>query len=163
MALSTESFIAVSHNLSKPISGFRQGDPIWVAKDADLSSWIQKPVQFIDREKPKKYQEVVYLSFSNPSGSGDISTLIVDPEQLLLVSDRKLKVASDLSFHDALLAFDGSHCSLVSVTMGSSTADLYNIAADMRVSSSLAGHLLLANGIVIADYSLHLFRNEFAR
>lgn len=157
MRLGSDTLITVAKDLVKPMSDMRIQDPVWIAQNPDLRSWTQKPAKLFNKGETKEYRNVVFIDFENPDVPGGMAKLAVDASQLFLLPDQKLRAAGEIRYQDVLLSSDGSRCPVINVSWGVYYGAMHSIASDMRVPSSLADHLLLANGIVIADYSVCQF------
>ncbi len=79
--------------------------------------------------------------------------LIVLPDQLFLMSDKRLRAARDLwSSGSFLMSADGKPVTVLSVSEGGYPGSLYMMGiGDVRVPPDLNGHLFIANGVVTAD------------
>lgn len=157
MFLSSDTRITVAKDLTKPLSDVRVKDPVWVAQGPDLRSWAQKPANFFSKGETKDYKDIVFIDFNHPDAPGGKGSLVVDIAQVFLVSGQKFKTAKNLSFQDVLLSSQGNRCPIMNISYGLYHGAMYSIASEMKVPSSLADHLLLANGVVIADYCVCMF------
>lgn len=87
----------------------------------------------------------------------DSSYLLVTAIQPFLMKDGTLKQAQKLvPGKDVLLLQDGSTTPIVSLEVGMFEKGVHHIATSAERATSLDGHLLLANGIVVGDYSLQI-------
>lgn len=220
--------IAVSQDQVKAVQDFVINDPVWVATDVSLKTWVQKPVLFSsgtgahgknrlikihfgDQTKGIRVQPEDFISpfvtpeqaqtyfdilstppndFIDPDGfvnlmmvreanSGVIAkllavspivaeqiyaTLELDANYLLvtgiqpfLMKDGTLKQAEKLvPGRDVLILQDGSTTPIVSLEVGMFEKGVHHIATSTQKATSLDGHLMLANGIVVGDYAAQI-------
>ena len=220
--------IAVSKDAVKPAQDFNTNDMVWVAEDASLKTWTQKPVlfssgtgadssnsfikvsfgernlnicvapkSFVSESVTEEQADAYYTILSNPpnnfigkggvvnqtmvsnAGSFVIAQLlavepmvaasiynILDPapnyllvtsSQPFLMKDGTLKQADKLvPGKDVLVCEDGSTTPLISLETGIFQQSIHHIATSLEKATSLDGHLLLANGIVIGDYATQM-------
>jgi hypothetical protein len=86
---------------------------------------------------------------------GDERELLVSEDQLFLTPDRTLIPAAKLKPGDALLQPDGSPIPVYAVHRAAVAKRLHQIVAG-GCDGTLDGHLLNANGVVMADYAVQL-------
>ncbi|AOM78412.1 hypothetical protein [Pedobacter steynii] len=220
--------IAVSESVTKAVQDFVINDPVWVATDASLKKWVQKPVlfssgtgahgknrlikihfgdqktgitvrpedfvsKFVTRAQADAYFKILSTPPNNFIGidglvnlmmvrnansdviskllavpavvgerifhilNADSSYLLVTGIQPFLMKDGTLKQAQKLvPGKDVLLLEDGSTTPIVSLEVGMFEKGVHHIATSTERATSLDGHLLLANGIVVGDYSTQI-------
>jgi hypothetical protein len=223
-----DTSIATSKDEVKISHDFNINDMVWVAKDASLKKWMQKPVLFSsgtgantenrlikiyfgDRSAgirvtqksfvselvtPKQsgnYYKILSTVPNNFIGKGglvdqamvsnadiaafcellgvdkseagriynilnpDSKKLLVPPGQPFLMGDGSLKQADKLvPGKDMLVGEDGSAIPVLSVEAGLFKKGVHHIATSAEKATSLDGHLLLANGVVIGDYATQI-------
>lgn len=89
--------------------------------------------------------------------STDSNYLLVTRSQPFLMKDGTLKQAEKLiPGRDILVRQDGSTLPIISLELGLFEKGVHHIATSAEIATSLDGHLLLANGIVIGDYSTQI-------
>lgn len=220
--------IAVSKTEFKSVNDFNINDMVWVAKDASLKTWVQKPVlfssgtgsigknvflkiyfgdqetgtlvtpqSFVSKSVTLQQAKDYYKILSTPpndfiSKGGAINLRIVhqasadviaellavsievaqsiyfilstDPDyiivttlQPLLMKDGSLKQAEKLvPGKDTLVSKNGSTIPVTSIETSLLVKGVHHISTSIEKASSLEGHLLLANGIVIGDYATQI-------
>jgi hypothetical protein len=90
----------------------------------------------------------------------DPNYLMVSRVQPLLMRDGTLKQAEKLvPGKDALVCKDGSATPLISIEISLLEKGVHYIATSLEQATSLDGHLLLSNGIVIGDYATLIAMN----
>jgi hypothetical protein len=88
--------------------------------------------------------------------------VIADPQQLFLMPDRKLKRASKLVCgEDHLLLRDGTPLAVVKIQVEKDRA-AHRVAMTSTPATTVEGHLVLDQGVVIADYALQIANLEQA-
>lgn len=138
--------IAVEATVFRPIECFQVGEPV---STAGLSLvWND-----------------LFVQFSNGAGAGPSSAvqlhagndseLIGSPEQYVLTS-RGLVPMKDISPGDTLIQADGQDAEVLAVTMEMVDLGMWAIATSQEFAVSIDRHLLVANGLVVADYALCL-------
>ncbi|MBB6503012.1 hypothetical protein [Pedobacter cryoconitis] len=87
----------------------------------------------------------------------DSNYLLVTGIQPFLMKDKTLKQAQKLvPGKDVLMLADGSTTPIISLELGMFHKGVHHIATSNHPATSLDGHLLLANGIVVGDYATQL-------
>jgi hypothetical protein len=152
--------IAVDRTTFKPVHEFSVGDKVLVATKPDLSAWEQVPVAFSAGTGPGSDSPTIHIRYGDP---GRPEALIVSAGQLFLVAGGKLKQAARLvAGQDQLVGADGSAVPIVDLIGGIAADTLHRIATSTGPATSLAGHLMLVNGVVCGDYALQLGNLEQA-
>jgi hypothetical protein len=146
--------MAVDRTTFKPVHEFAVGDKVLVATKPDLSAWEQAPVAFSSGTGPGSDSPTIQVRYGDPSQP---ETLIVAARQLFLLAGGKLKQASRLvAGQDQLVRADGSATPIIDVMGGIAADTLHRIATSTEPATRLAGHLMVANGVVCGDYALQL-------
>jgi hypothetical protein len=146
--------MAVDRTTFKPVHEFAVGDKVLVATKPDLSAWEQVPVAFSSGTGPGSDSPTIQVRYGDPSQP---ETLIVAARQLFLLAGGKLKQASRLvAGQDQLIRADGSATPIIDVLGGIAADTLHRIATSTEPATRLAGHLMVANGVVCGDYALQL-------
>jgi hypothetical protein len=223
-----DTVISISKDDVKTSHDFNINDMVWVAKDAGLKKWIQKPVLFSSGTGANTENRLIKIHFGEsssdvrvtqksfvsesvtPKQSGNyykiLSTapndyigkggvvnqamlsksnvyvlsellavdsieadriyhilsprskhLVVTPGQPFLMQDGTLKQADKIvPGKDVLMCEDGSTTPVISVEAGLFKKGVHHIATSAEKATSLDGHLLLANGVVIGDYATQI-------
>ena len=87
----------------------------------------------------------------------DSNYLLVTGNQPFLMNDKTIKQAQKLiPGKDVLVKADGSTTPIISLEVGMFEKGVHHIATSNKPATSLGGHLMLANGIVVGDFSLQL-------
>jgi hypothetical protein len=88
---------------------------------------------------------------------GKDGEIMVTPDHLFLTPDGRLIRADRLRAGDALVEVDGSSTTVHGVQIGLFRGGVHHISAESQPGSiSLDGHLLSANGVVVADDILRI-------
>jgi hypothetical protein len=152
--------VAVDHTTYKPIHEFSVGDTVLVATKPDLSAWEQMPVAFSSGTGPGSDSPTIQIRYGDPSHP---DMIIASSGQLFLVAAGKLKQASRLvAGRDQLVGADGAATPIIDLIGGIAADTLHRIATSTGPATSLAGHLMVANGVVCGDYALQLGNLEQA-
>jgi hypothetical protein len=152
--------MAVDHTTYRPIHEFAVGDKVLVATKPDLSAWEQVPVAFSSGTGPGSDSPTIQIRYGDP---GQPETLIVSARQLFLVTGGKLKQASRLvAGEDQLVGADGSAVPIIDLIGGIAADTLHRVATSTAPATSLAGHLMVINGVMCGDYALQLGNLEQA-
>jgi len=89
--------------------------------------------------------------------SADSNYLLATGIQPFLMKDKTLKQAHKLvPGVDVLVRDDGSTTPIISLEVGMFERGVHHIATSNEPAKSMDGHLMLANGIVVGDYSAQL-------
>jgi hypothetical protein len=152
--------VAVDHTTFKPIHEFSVGDTVLVATKPDLSAWEQVPVAFSSGTGPGSDSPTIQIRYGDPSHP---DVIITSSGQLFLVVGGKLKQASRLvAGRDQLVGADGAAVPIIDLIGGIAADTLHRIATSTGPATSLAGHLMVANGVMCGDYALQLGNLEEA-
>jgi len=118
-------------------------------------SWSPKPVVFSSGTGLEGRQLMVYLQ----CGAGQ--EYIVTVEHLFLMPSGELKRADHLvPNEDQLVLAEGGTMSIRALAVRAYKGGVHHIAADMSFDDKIDGHLLNANGVVSADYTLQIHPPE---
>lgn len=149
MALNTPVLISEGEN--KAIQDFKKGDSIYAA-GLDLI-WSKKEVVFSQGTTGNSKQPLtIYIDY------GEDQHIIVTPDHLFLMPTKKLKRADNLTPEDYLINQNGEKIKINNVTIGDFYGGFHHIATDTKKpTGNLDGHLIVANGIVCADYALQIY------
>lgn len=90
---------------------------------------------------------MVYLRF------GEEQSLICTPDAVVLLPNGELRRSVKLNPRDQLVDKDGNAVPIESVVLGYYLGGVHDLATDAP-TGSIDGHLLVANGVVIGDYTL---------
>lgn len=150
--LAVDTLIQVNQRQAKAIQDFDEGDNV-LAAGLDLK-WSSKPV-FYSRASNDKNIPAVFVEYSLNSQN---LQLIVSPNHLFLMPDKSLKAANQLNNKDKLVSHSGKQIDILSVNSAPFSGGMHNIATAPpgEPDDNPEGHLLVANGIVCADYALQL-------
>ncbi|MEH6877968.1 hypothetical protein [Priestia megaterium] len=148
-ALNTPIFI--SEDEFKAVQDIKKGDYVYAA-GLDLK-WHRKKVTFSQGTEGRSKQPLtIYIAY------GDDQHLIVTPDSLFLMEDKKLKRADKLTPEDYLINQNGEKVRIAGVVSGDFYGGFHHIATEIEVpSNDLQGHLIVANGIVCGDYMLQVY------
>jgi hypothetical protein len=148
------TLIAVNRDDTRPVQDFLVGDQVRVAMNPQLTEWAQIPVAFSSGTGPESQSPMIQIRFGDDANP---ETIIATREQLFLVTGQKLKRASKLVPDvDQLIRADGSAAKVLDMTAGVFTTGVHQIATTTYPTTNMAGHLLVANGVVCGDYSLQV-------
>ncbi|HEY9260484.1 M48 family metalloprotease [Chitinophaga sp.] len=151
-----ETPVAVDVQTYKAIAEFVPGDLVYVADNADLSSWSQKQVLFSNGAGGNTSQ-ITMIKLTYDTGDGKLDHLFVSRDQLFYMTDQKMKSAAKLvPDQDKLVYYDGTTALVKSLEVGKYKKGLHHIATSIGPATTLDGHLMLAKGIVCGDYALQL-------
>lgn len=220
--------ISISKDMVKAVQDFVINDPVWIAKDSSLTSWVQMPVKFssgtgavgqnkliklhfgdqtkgitlkpdsfesrfVSKEESQNFFKIlstapnnyidanglVNLTLVKKANPDTIATLLattyvvakriydilkIDSNYLLvtglqpfLMKNGSLKQAEKLvPGSDELVREDGTTTPIISLEVGMFDKGVHHIATSNQPATSLDGHLMVANGIVVGDYSTQL-------
>ncbi|NOU77447.1 hypothetical protein GC101_00985 [Paenibacillus sp. LMG 31459] len=144
--------ILVSKDQSKAVQEIKVGDYVYVA-GLDLV-WKQKKVGYSGGSQSSKNTRqpgIIFISY------GQEQYLVVTPDSLFLMPDQTLKRADKLTIQDHLLNEKGQKVAIHGVDSGVYRGGFHHIATDTQEpNENLDGHLVIANGIVCADYTLQI-------
>ncbi len=139
---------------TKAIREFIKGDPVYVADGVDLKHWSTRTVQFSAGTGEGGMNTLLKIEFAAPGGD---DTVYCNREQLFLMPDGKLKRANRLvPVADSLVLQDGTAARVVSITPGRYKKGVHHIATSMGPATEVAGHLIVADGVVAGDYALQI-------
>jgi hypothetical protein len=160
-----QATIADSENSEKPANVFSVQDSVLVADGPDLKSWSQKVVQFSSGTGDQGPTKLRVIHFGNKIDGADVNSghnfLVVTDDKPFLIKDGFVKKASDLiPGEDELIQKDGSTIPIISNEKETINATIHEIATSVSPTTTLAGHLLLLNGVVAGDYALQLGLNK---
>jgi hypothetical protein len=134
----------------KSMETFQTGDPVLVA-DNNLNWSTGKVVFSAGTGAGSSQPAMVYIHF------GEKGSLIVSPDQLFRIPNGKYKRAARLvPGTDSLVAKDGSPAAICQVAIGHYTGGVHHISNDAEFAGTPDGHLLLAEGVVIGDFTLQI-------
>ncbi|NSL86285.1 hypothetical protein ECE50_005565 [Chitinophaga sp. Mgbs1] len=129
---------------------------VYVADNADLSKWSQKEVLFSSGAGDMN-SETTMIKLTYEVSPGKLDHLFVSRDQLFYMTDKKMKAAAKLvPEKDKLVYKDGSTALVKSLEVGKYKKGLHHIATTLEPAVVLAGHLMLAKGIVCGDYALQM-------
>lgn len=152
--LSSETQVNIGGTDTKAIKEFVVGDPVYVAMDASLSEWQQMPVLFSAGTGTDSVSDMIQIRFG---AVGSSETVVATRSQLFMVQGGRLKRASTLvPMMDSLVRPDGTQAPVLDLTAGKFTGGVHAIATSVLVTTNIAGHLMIFNGVVGGDYSLQL-------
>jgi hypothetical protein len=148
------TFTAVDGVRGKSAERFREGDPIYVAEDASLTRWTQRPVAFSAGAAATGIEvPVVRVRFR--AGEDALDWVVADRNRPFLLADRTLRRAGALAEGDALVCGDGSPAPVVEVASVAPRI-VHQLATTREPARGAGGHLLLVHGVVAGDYALQL-------
>jgi hypothetical protein len=152
---SFDTQVAISDTETRAISEIMLGDLVYVAEDASLKKWGTKTVQFSSGTGTvSKGSVMIQVDFG--SDPNHVTTLYVTQNQVFYMPGAKLKRANKLVPGDLLVRQDGSTVPVISLTVGKYEKGIHHIATSQNLATNMAGHLILAKGIVCGDYALQL-------
>jgi hypothetical protein len=152
--LANETLVHSGKLATKAIKEFMVGDPVYVAMDAQLTSWREVPVQFSSGTGDNAVSDMIEIRFGAPESRHSV---VATRSQLFMVQGNKLKRASRLvPQQDSLMRPDGSLLAVRDLTAGKFTGGVHAIATTDLVSKDPAGHLMIYNGVVGGDYALQV-------
>ena len=137
------------------------GDPVYVAMDADLKTWQQIPIRFSSGTGGDSNSSMIQVRFGDPDSP---ESVISTRNQLFLLPGKKLKRASTLvPGQDHLVRPDGSTVPVLDLVSGKFSKGVHMISTSNATTTDMAGHLIIANGVICGDYSLQLTHLEEAK
>ncbi|HEX8104899.1 MAG TPA: hypothetical protein VF533_19925 [Solirubrobacteraceae bacterium] len=151
--VTTTMAVAYEPDAYRPAEEYEVGDLVYVAADPSLDRWEQ--------------QRVVWSAGAGGAGAtllrvvhgeSDVAdSLVVTRTQLFLTAERRLKPAAALvPGEDALVDAAGSPRAVLALEAGTFEHGLHHLATSAGPATSPNGHLLLANGVVCADWALQV-------
>ena len=156
-AVTAGSQLSVSEDETKSGDELSPGDSILVAADATLKTWSQKPIGFSSGSGLGI--DLLRITVEADDGA---RVVIADPQQLFLMPDRKLKRANKLVCgEDHLLLRDGTPLPVVKIQVEKDRG-AHRVAMTSTPATTIEGHLVLDQGVVIADYALQIANLEQA-
>ena len=147
-------------NGEKDIQSFQIGDSI-LAFSAKLESGTvkltasQAKVSFSNGIESKKQTSMIYLNLIDSQGSSKNITCSAD--QLFLLSNGKYAPASQLQPGQELVNKEGNPINIESVKAGSFKGGIHSISTNAAFGDIPNGHLLVANDIIMGDFSFQLY------
>jgi hypothetical protein len=149
--------VAVAYNATsyKPITDFRVGDPVYVASDASLRTWSQRPVLFSSGAGALGDDQNMFRVLYGSSEHND--ALVVSRAQPFMTVAGGLKPAAALiPGHDALVTGVGEPYPVLAVEPGAASLGFHHIATSTTPATSMDGHLVLAKNVVCGDWALQV-------
>ncbi|HMJ33146.1 MAG TPA: hypothetical protein VK501_04440 [Baekduia sp.] len=140
---------------TRQIGDFVVGDPVWVAMDADLKSWAEVPVAFsAGTGKTAGVNSLIRIRYGSAEQP---ESVYANRDQLFMLADHKLKRTVKLvPGVDELVRPDGSTVPVLDMAAGRYRKGVHHISTTTDPGKGVAGHLLVANGLVGGDYALQL-------
>jgi hypothetical protein len=130
------------------------GDKVLTASGPGLQHWSERPVAFSSGAGPDPFHPMIVIRYGDertPHG------VLAAPNQPFLLPGGKLKRASQLvPDKDELVRPDGSSVRILETEQHVSGRGYHRIAVATAPASDIAGHLVIANGVVCGDYALEL-------
>lgn len=159
MAFDTQ--VAISATATKAIQDFKAktgtslGDTVYAA-GANLQ-WSQKDVVFSGgTNRGTKQSNAVFVGF------GDDEFIVTTGDHMFLMPGGKLRLASKLVVGDKLVRPDGTPVAITGVLRGDFYSGFHHIATSFDdPKGNLDGHLLATAGVVSADFTVQLYKDEF--
>lgn len=141
--------VLLENGVTESIEKISVGDTI-LAAGRDLK-WAKSTVEFSQGTSGVSPQPfTVLITYLD-------TAIAVTSDHIFLMADGMLKAADRLVVGDELTAPDGSPIEIKSVHIGDYTAGFHHIATKKEVpSEDLAGHLIVTNGVVSADYIVQI-------
>ena len=159
--LAYDTSIAVALGETRAIQDIQVGDPVYVAMDADLKTWQQIPIRFSSGTGGDSNSSMIQVRFGDPDSP---ESVISTRNQLFLLPGKKLKRASTLvPGQDHLVRPDGSTVPVLDLVSGKFSKGVHMISTSNATTTDMAGHLIIANGVICGDYSLQLTHLEEAK
>ncbi|MFQ1702413.1 hypothetical protein ACJ5NV_17650 [Loktanella agnita] len=150
----SDTQVAFDEEDTRIIADFKVGDMVYVAMDRDLSTWDQLPVEFSSGTNDQTVAHLIQVHFGEPENP---EVVLTTRDQLFMVQDGRLKRASRLiPEHDHLTRADGSLAPILSLSSGVYKRGLHHISTSSTPTTDVEGHLMIANGVVVGDYSLQI-------
>ncbi|MCD0474964.1 hypothetical protein LPB87_11230 [Flavobacterium sp. EDS] len=159
--LENNSLIAIPTGL-KPMYHFTKGDTVSAISvklnkgKIKLSSKIAKVSFSIDNKHLSHSEKMVYVFVP----SNDIPYLICDANLPFLLSTGKYTKASTLIPGQEIVDKNGNPVLIESISIINHNGKGYNISTNAKWDNTPNGHLLLANGIVIGDFTLQVYFDQ---
>jgi hypothetical protein len=147
MSFAAETTITVPSGATQ-IGQLRAADLI-LGAGPDLQ-WQQYAVKSAEGESGEF--TMVFLQLANGA------QIVATPDQLFLLPDGSLREAVQLRLTDRLVGAGRQSIALREIAIGMYRGDVCEIATSAE--SALDGHLIEANGVVVADYDLQVERQE---
>lgn len=139
--------IAISATETKSIEDLRVGDTIWAAGLG--RDWKTATIQFSSGTGPDSAFQAVQCIVE------DGRELICVRRQKLLTT-RGLLSTENILPGDKLIQADGQTVQIVALALGTSTRGEHAVATSTRPTSDPEGHLIVAQGVIIADYMFNI-------
>jgi hypothetical protein len=140
---------------TKEIAEFVVGDPVWVAMDAGLNEWAEVPVAFsAGTGRTAGVNSLIRIRYGS---TGRPEIVYANRDQLFMLVDHKLKRAVKLvPGVDEIIRPDGSGAPVLDMASGKYHKGVHHISTTTDPGKGVAGHLIIANGLVGGDYALQL-------
>ncbi|MBC6424276.1 MAG: hypothetical protein GDA43_05780 [Hormoscilla sp. SP5CHS1] len=144
--------VGATLGVNKNIENFNVGDTV-IAAGVDLK-WGNVEVRYSNGTASGVQPGTIFVEYVG-------GQLIVTPDHLFLLPDKKLKRAEKLSTFDQLVGADGNPVDINRVSAGTYVCGFHHIATSTEdPQNDLTNHLIITNGIVSADYAVQLFYRE---
>jgi hypothetical protein len=154
MAFAANSPVRVPDG-TKPISQFSIGDTVTVFTPNGTEP---KQITFSDGSGPGgRHANMVYIEFNEGH-----ETLIVTPDQPVMMADQTLKRAINLTPGDALMGGNGQATMAVHIFMGEYSGGLQSVMTN-GASEGSDGHLIIVSGVVCGDFQVEIHFDSIER
>ncbi|MES2134275.1 MAG: Ig-like domain-containing protein [Bacteroidota bacterium] len=159
--LANDTLIAIPNGV-KPIYTISKGDDVLAASAASNKGgmnmqWSTAKVNFSSGTSSEGIQPaMVYLTLEGEQ----TSDLICSMDQPFLLADGKFTTAGRLVPGMQLVDKDGNPVNIALVSIGAYHGGVHHISTDAPWLKSADGHLLLAGGVVLGDFTLQMYFNQ---
>jgi hypothetical protein len=154
MAFAANSPVTVPDG-TKPISQVSIGDTVTVFTPNGTQP---KQITFSSGTGPgERHANMVYIEYSEGHGS-----LIVTPDQPVMMADHKLKRATNLTPGDKLMGGDGQATMAMRVSMGMYSGGLQSVMTNGAREGS-DGHFIIVSGVVCGDFHVEIHFDSIER
>jgi hypothetical protein len=138
----------------KPAQEVQLGERVRVALDGGLTRWSERPVAFSAGIGADPANPMIEIRFGD---AADPRTILAARNQLFLTPGGVLKRAARLvAGKDVLMRADGSSVPVLLMTATQALRGVHHVATSREPATELAGHLIVVNGVVCADYALQV-------
>ncbi|MFC5496501.1 hypothetical protein ACFPOE_03065 [Caenimonas terrae] len=137
----------------KTIASIVAGDKVLARGWGSSASLEPVPVKFsygILPDRRGSTQEMVFVRY------GEQRLLIATRNQAFLLATGKLILARQLVAGQALMTGDGGPATVSAVRMGYYSGGMHHISTNAAWNGNPARHLVVAGGLIVADYALQM-------
>lgn len=148
----------------KHVEDFNIGDPVLVfsLKLGPGTITLTPSEAKISFSSGNGHQQKSLMMFINLLDYDNSSKKIVcSPDQLFLLINGKYEKAEKLALGQELVNIDGNPVKIVQLNANESQHGVHHIATDAKRSENPNGHLLLSNGVIVGDFTMQMYFDNF--